>query len=256
MKSQSVIYEQRGEVGIIYLNEPDKMNALSMALKKQLLTVLQRIHQQAINVLIITGNGKGFCAGGDLTAMQESYDAMAIKESMELSTQIVQQLRALPQITISVVNGFAAGAGFSLALSTDLTIAEKQAKFIIAFKSVGLIPDLGLHYYLQKALGSRLAKEWIFQGKIIPALEAQSYQFVNEVVPKDEGLEHALKLAEELLAGPIEAFKASKRILNELEDEQVKQVMEKENLVQVILRGEKEHEGCLQQFLQNKVVKT
>jgi len=256
LEGQSVIFEQRGDVGIVYLNEPEKMNALSMVLKKQLLTVLQRIQQQDIKVLIITGNGKGFCAGGDLTAMQEAYDAMAIKESMEISSQIVQQLRALPQLTISVVNGFAAGAGFSLALSTDLTIAEEQAKFIIAFKNVGLIPDLGLHYHLQKALGSRIAKEWVYQGRTITALEAQSYQFVNQVVAKDQGLEHALKLAEELLTGPIEAFKASKRIFNELEDAQLKQVMDIENLVQVILRGEEEHKGYLQQFLQNKTVKT
>ncbi|MEK3765419.1 enoyl-CoA hydratase/isomerase family protein [Solibacillus sp. FSL K6-4121] len=251
-----MIFEKQGDIGVVYLNEPTKMNALSMALKRELLNTLYTIQQQDIKILVITGNGKGFCAGGDLIAMQEVYDALAIKESMEISKQIVQQLRTLPQLTISVVNGFAAGAGFSLALSTDFAIAEEQAKFVIAFKNVGLIPDLGLHYHLQKALGSRIAKEWVYEGKILTALEAQNYQFVNKVVAKNHGLEHALKLAEELLAGPIEAYKASKRIFNELEDAQLKQVMETENLVQVILRGESEHKECLKQFLQNKKVKT
>ncbi|MGM9951230.1 MAG: enoyl-CoA hydratase/isomerase family protein [Lysinibacillus sp.] len=254
---QSVKFEQKGEVGVIYLNEPEKMNALSMSLKAELLQLLEDIKRKdAIKILILTGNGKGFCAGGDIHAMQEPYDAAEIKRGMELSTDIIKKMRSLDQITISAVNGFAAGAGFSLALSTDLAIAEQRVKFIIAFKNVGLIPDLGLHRYLEKAVGSRKAKEWIFNGKTITAEEALDYGFVNHVVEDAQGMAHAMELAEALLSGPIEAFKVSKRLLNDLEEDRLEQVMSTETMHQVLLRGGEEHHRCLQQFLRNKTVKT
>lgn len=245
----SIRTESYGQIRVITLNEPKKMNALSFELKHELLTELQSLQfNQDIKVIILTGSGKAFCAGGDVKAMQESYDAESIRRNMELSKHIIMLIRNCEKLVISMVNGVAAGAGMSLALATDLSIAEKNAKFILAFKNLGLIPDLGLHYYLPNIIGEKKAKKWFCDGASLTAMEALGEGLINEVVEEGTGMEYAIEMAQQLLEGPVDSFILSKSLINQQSNDQIEKIMTLENMHQTLLRGNEDHLKRLQTF--------
>lgn len=255
MNNRKVMFERIDDIGIVSFHEPEKLNALTAALKNDLLHVLEQLEQQSsLKAVIFTGRGKSFCAGGDLEAMQQPYDAQAIQQSMDVSTNMIEKIRSLNMVTISAVNGFAAGAGFSIALACDVVIATPSTKFVLAFKNVGLVPDLGLHAHLLRIAPMQKVKQWIFEGKVFSAEEAVAAQFVHTIVEGDV-VEAAIAYADELLRGPIEAYLQSKKILHELDDAQFIRSMQRESFAQVYLRAGDEHEQCLHRFLMNKVTK-
>ena len=223
-------------------NAPKQRNALIAPLKAELLQAIIELEQMKdVKVVIFTAVGEAFCAGGDIKAMLQPYDAKSIYENMKISTTIIQKIRDLQAITIAAVNGHAAGAGFSLALAMDYIVSEEQAKWNLAFKHVGLIPDLGLHEHLVKALGERKAKQWIFEGKSLTASECVALGLINDVVPTGEGLHHAINYAQQLLDGPIDAYIYSKQLINHSQTPPLIQMMEKENTIQTLLRNSEAH---------------
>ncbi|WP_027416740.1 enoyl-CoA hydratase/isomerase family protein [Aneurinibacillus terranovensis] len=243
-------------IATVYLNEPDSLNALRKQLKEDLLNILGVIEKDPeIRVVILIGNGRSFCAGGDIKAMAEIDNPLEIKRNMDQSARIVETLRGMPQITIAAVHGYAAGAGFSLALASDLIVAEEGTKFVLSFKNVGLIPDLGLHYHLPKILGEWKAKEWIWNGAKISAEEGRSCGFVREVVPKGHAYEKARELAKEFMEGPIQSYIHSKMIINNFSSLRLEDVLRMENDVQTILRGSSDHKEGVSAFLEKRTPK-
>lgn len=240
-------------IAYISLNEPKSLNAFSNSLKEQLLLRLEELDKKnEIKFIILTGEGKSFCAGGDLRAMQAPYDPLEIKKGMNLSKKIVEKLRTTPKLTSAAVHGYAAGAGMSLALATDLVFAEEDAKFVLSFKNVGLIPDLGLHYHLTKQVGEWKAKEWIWTGKMLTAKEAVQHGFVMEEVRKGQLLDRVTEFAKEIIEGPIDVYITSKLIINQSAAMKIEDIMEQENNMQSILRGSEGHRFALENFLNRK----
>lgn len=251
---ESVLIEKQGNIAFVNLNEPKSLNALSVKLKTELLMILEEIEKDVtISIIIISGKGKSFCAGGDVKAMAEhKYNPSEIKQMMDESADIVLKIQQSKKIIISVIHGFVAGAGVSLAFASDMIIAEEDSKFILSFKNVGLIPDLGIHYHLTKQVGQWKAKEWIWKGATILAKEALQYGIVSEVTPKGEGLSKAKEISNSLAQGPIKAFIASKTIINQINASQFKEILIQENFSQSILRGTRDHKEGLQAFFEKR----
>lgn len=234
--------KREGPIAIITFQAPHVKNALIQELKEELWQSIKKLeYDSTVKVLIFTGSNNSFCAGGDIKAMLKPYDAKSIYDGMSLSTTIIEKLRRLPLITIAAVNGHAAGAGISIALSTDFIVAEEQSKWILAFKNVGLVPDLGLHYYLPQIVGEKRAKQWIFEGKTLTAQECLDHGLISEVVKQSMALERALQYAFQLLDGPIDAFIQSRLLINNNTERQLVTTMKTENTIQTLLRGGQDH---------------
>ncbi|MFO7263444.1 MAG: enoyl-CoA hydratase-related protein [Bacillota bacterium] len=251
--NESVLMEKREGVGVIVLNEPATLNALSPSVKDGLLHALDALGKDPeAKVLVLTGRGRAFCAGGDIRAMGGLATPLETKSHMDEAAQIVKKLVHLDKPIIAAVQGYAVGAGFSLALACDLIVAEEGAKFGLAFKDVGLIPDLGLHAFLLKTASPWKIKEWIWNGAMISAEEGQQYGFVNRLVPQGQGLTSAEEWARELAQGPLKAYQLTKSILRRMAAQELEQVLELENYGQSALRQTKDHQEGVQAFREKR----
>jgi 2-(1,2-epoxy-1,2-dihydrophenyl)acetyl-CoA isomerase len=207
-------------VAVLTLNRPDRLNALSPAMLEGLLESLPRLGgDPGVGVVVLTGAGRAFCAGGDVKAMAEGREmagetleerAQALRASME----VARWLHELPKPTIAMVRGAAAGAGLSLALACDLRIAGESARFATAFARVGYSGDFGGSWFLTRLVGTALARELYFTAEILDAARAAALGVANRVVP-DERLEgETLGLAARLARGPRVAYRYMKRNFN------------------------------------------
>lgn len=215
MTYQSIIFEKKDNIGTITMNNPAKMNALDQVMRKELRSLLGEVAtDREVKVLIITGAGKNFCAGGDISTM-EGITAPAGRDLMKAGAQyIIRMMTELEKPIIAAVNGAAAGAGFNIALAADMIIAADNARFQQSFVKLGLIPDLGGFYSLALRVGAPRAKEIMMTGRFIDAKEADSLGLVNRVVHAEQLMQEAQSLAANLAAGPSRAYAMIKAALN------------------------------------------
>jgi len=204
-------------IATLVLNRPERLNALNNELAMALNDALSRIAQdQSVSVVVITGAGRAFCAGGDLGALGNSRQSGTIKEVEPLlraGMQMVLKMRTMPQPVIAAVNGAAAGAGLNIALAADIRIAAEEATFGQTFSKVGLFPDYGGTYFLPQLVGRAKAAELFYTGDIIDAKSALAIGLVNQVV-SGARLEAEVKaLAQKIAHGPALAIRAVKRVL-------------------------------------------
>jgi enoyl-CoA hydratase/carnithine racemase len=196
---EAIIFTTDGPIATIKLNRPDKLNAFGGPMREEILDVLARLAvDDTIRVLVITGEGRGFSAGGDidnLKQLRESKDVEGFRRILAHGQMIARTMRCLPQPVIAAVNGPCAGAGFSFALGCDIRIASDAATFGASFARIGLHPDWGGSWFLPKLVGSANACELIFTGSMISAQEAARIGLVNRVVPHEELMQTVLDLA-------------------------------------------------------------
>lgn len=217
MKYEDLVLEKRGNVAILTLNRPEKLNALTPRMTKVELpaAIGEVANDDELRVLIITGAGRGFCSGGDVREMTTSTTEVAQQRKALIEPMGFHNilLRRLDKPTIAAINGVAAGGGISLALACDFRVASEDARFIPAFLNIGLTPDAGLTYFLPQVVGTAKALEILATGEIIDAGEAERIGLVNKVVPSGKLLANSLELANRLAnAAPI-AFALTKRAL-------------------------------------------
>lgn len=196
------------------------------------------------------GKGKVFCGGGDLRTMGPEISSIEMKERMDITTKIFLQIYNMNKPVIAAVQGYAVGAGFSLALAADILFAEEDAKFGLVFNKVGLIPDAGAHYFIKKVVGPWKAKELIWTGAMITAEEGERLGFVNRVVPKGESYESAYKFATEIATGPVNAFRYTKSIINSELD--LQETMKTESFAQSILIETEDHREGVKAFFEKR----
>ena len=196
---EAIIFTTDGPIAIIKLNRPDKLNAFGGPMREEILDVLAKIGaDDAVRVVIVTGEGRGFSAGGDidhLKRLRENNDEEGFRQVLSNGQKITKTMRSLPKPVIAAVNGPCAGAGFSFALGCDIRIASDAASFGASFSRIGLHPDWGGSWFLPKLVGSANACQLIFTGSMISAEEAQRIGLVNRVVPHAELMPTALELA-------------------------------------------------------------
>jgi len=210
-------------VAVLTMNRPERLNALSGPMLDAMLEALHRLAEDGqVGTVILTGAGRGFCAGGDVKAMAEGTEfggttmeekAQALRSRMETS----RLLHEMPKPTIAMVRGAAAGAGLSLALACDLRVASDNARFGTAFARVGYSGDFGGSYYLTQLVGTAKARELYYTAELVDASQALALGIVNRVVPDGKLEEETMALARKIANGPRVALRYMKRNMNAAE---------------------------------------
>jgi 2-(1,2-epoxy-1,2-dihydrophenyl)acetyl-CoA isomerase len=204
---------REGAVLTITLNRPDVLNALNAATHKALAAALKQARADDVRAVVLTGAGRGFCVGQDLTEFRDDAGDIGTRLRGNYHPNI-QAIRALEKPVIAAVNGAAAGAGLSLACACDLRIASDQATFVPAFVNIGLVPDSGGTFFVTRLVGQARAFEWLCSGRRLTATEAEQWGVVSEVVEADALAARATELATELAALPTRAIGMTKRLLD------------------------------------------
>ena len=202
-----------GAVQTITLNRPDKLNAFNAAVHEGLRAALEEARDPAVRAVVITGSGRGFSAGQDLTAFGEAGDVAAMLRATYHVN--VLAIRSLEKPVIAAVNGVCAGAGLSLACACDIRLASDAAFFVPGFVGIGLIPDSGGTYFIQRLLGTARAFEWMTSNRRLTAAEAHAWGLVSEVVEADAFPARVAERAAELAAAPTRAIALTKRLYDE-----------------------------------------
>ena len=237
MTYECLIYEVKDSIATLTLNRPDRLNALGGSLRDDLHDAVTRsAADPEVRVMIITGAGKGFCAGGDVKAMNEAKEGRRERPFMEKIApgrdRTLLAMREAPQPIIAAVNGAAAGAGMNLALACDIRLASSAAKFSQAFVKRGLHPDWGGTYFLPRIVGMAKACELIFTGALIDAAEALRLGIVSQVLAPEELLPAAQTLARAIAAGPPIAIRLARRGLYRNAESDLRTALEYETFAQ------------------------
>ena len=215
-----------GAVQTITLNRPDKLNAFTRGVHEELRSALESARDQAVRAVVITGAGRGFSAGQDLTAFGEAGDVAAMLRATYHVN--VLAIRSLEKPVIAAVNGVCAGAGLSLACACDIRLASDAAFFVPGFVGIGLIPDSGGSYFLQRLLGTSRAFEWMTSNRRLTAAEAHAWGLVSEVVEAESFPARVAERAAELAAGATRAIALTKRLYDEAATSTLAEQLERE----------------------------
>ncbi|WP_409300190.1 enoyl-CoA hydratase/isomerase family protein [Peribacillus sp. SCS-155] len=251
MNEPSVIYEQKNNTAIISLNRPRTLNAFNDEMGERLLECLERASgDNEIRCVILTGRGKGFCSGEDL--QMDEGDFSPERTLKQRYIPIVKAIRSMKKPVIGAINGAAAGAGFSLALATDIRIASETAKFGQVFVNIGFIPDAGSTYMLPKLVGNGAALEMMMTGDMISAAKALAFGLVNQVVPSAELLSHCLQLADKLAEKAPLAIGYTKQLVYQQESENLERQMFLEAEIQEKLAGTYDFREGTSAFLEKR----
>ncbi|MCA0969684.1 enoyl-CoA hydratase [Halobacillus litoralis] len=243
--------EENGNVIHLILNRVDKYNALDVEMLQEFAKVVGQVKQLSGQVLVISGEGKGFCAGGDLAMMREIADESKYNQVMNDIETIVTTLYTMPKLVISAVHGSAVGLGLSIALSADYVMAEADAMVSMNFIGVGLAPDGGGHFWLEQRLGTHQAKQFTWNGQQLTAKEAYDVKLVDLVV-QGSVREAAEQLAVEWTHRPVQSMIATKNIYHQHGLNQLLEYLAHERQNQWRLRQTEDHQEGVRAFLEKR----
>ncbi len=222
-----VLTQRDGAVLTITLNRPEVFNAFNAALHAALAAALAEAADSEIRAVVLTGAGRGFCAGQDLKEFQEVSGS--IRERLEQTYHPnIRAIRALEKPVLAAVNGPCAGAGLSLAAACDLRIASDAATFVPGFVGIGLVPDSGGSFFIHRLLGFARAFEWMSSNRKLTAVEAHAWGLVSEVVPSGGLAGRAAELAATWAAAPTRAIGMTKRLFDHAYDASLDEQLELE----------------------------
>ncbi len=246
-------------IATITLNRPEVRNAIDDETRTELIAALDRVsNDDAVRAVIVTGKGQAFCAGGDISGMQQrlqappgqiAYNGWRRQKRLH---QGVALLHGLPKPTIAAVNGAASGLGCDLALACDFIIASTAASFAMSFIHRGLVPDGGGMYFLPRRVGLPRAKELIFTGRSVPAEEALAIGLADRLSPADNLLKDAQDWAVQLSQGSSVSIALSKEILNRTFELSEEQALALGREAQAICYTTSEHQDSVAAFLKKK----
>ena len=220
-----------GGVLTITLNRPDVLNAFNADLHRALAAALSDAQVDDVRAVVITGAGRGFCVGQDLTEFREAPGEIGERLRGNYHPSILA-LRTLEKPVIAAVNGPAAGAGLSFACACDLRLAAESATFVPAFINIGLVPDSGGTYFVRRLLGTARAFEWMTSGRRLSAAEALEWGLVSEVVEDQKLAARAAERAAELAAMPTKGIGLTKRLFDHAENATLEEQLELEAQLQ------------------------
>ena len=224
MNYETIEFQRKDSKAIIHLATPDNLNALDAKMSEELDHALLRCEEdESIKVIIITGKGKAFCAGGNVKAMAEADDPETFLE--QLSGWIhkpVHRIYSMEKVVIAAINGHAIGAGAGLAMACDLRYASKKAKFNMGFMKIGLAPGCGT-YFLPKLVGKAKAGELIYLSDTIDADAAEKLGLINHAIEPDDLMSEVMKAAELIEKGPTLAIGRAKTLLRLSERSQIEE---------------------------------
>ena len=245
-------------VAVLTLNRPDRLNALSRPMLDAAIAALERCADDpAVGCIVVTGAGRGFCAGGDVTAMGDaSANADWTVERKVDRQRTIHRLSGLlhasSKPTLAAINGACAGAGLGIALACDLRLAADGAKFTTAFAKVGFSGDFGITWPLVRRLGEARAKELLFLSDVLTSAQALELGLVNRVVPADELVPAAMQLAARLARGPRVAYRYMKQNVDAAAVESYAQLLDREAFTQVWTGSTADHREGVAAFMEKR----
>ena len=244
-------------VGLIQLNRPEKMNAIGALTRKQLAEAIKQVERDdAVRVVVLTGSGRAFCSGADVTEMAqeggmrspEDVGNVLRNEYMPMLTR----LRTMPKPVIAAMNGPAVGIGASYALACDIRIATPEAYILEAFVNIGLAPDGGVSWLLPRLAGTAVAYEMFFTGKPLAAADAHRLGVINRLVAADRLEAEVRELAGQLAAQPRGAMAAAKRAVTHALESSYEEALEFESYLQEAQAASPEFAEGVQAFLSKR----
>lgn len=255
----SLLVEKQGGVTIITLNRPDSLNAFTDEMHLKLRAAFEEARDEdTCRAILLTGAGRGFCAGQDLGDRDPRKMGGAPDLSHTLETfynPLVRLIRALPKPVICAVNGVAAGAGVNIALNCDIVFAAKSAKFIQAFSKIGLIPDAGGTWNLQRLIGQARAKALIMTAEPLMAEEAEKIGMIYKCVEDESLHDEALALASKMAQGPTFGFGLTKQALHAASSNTLDEQLDLERDLQLRAGRSPDYEEGVTAFMDKRVPK-
>ncbi|MDO7614396.1 MAG: enoyl-CoA hydratase-related protein [Crocinitomicaceae bacterium] len=240
----------------ITLNRPEVYNSFNQAMAFSLQKELDYCAQNdEIRTILITGSGKAFCAGQDLSEATDPNGPELESIVRDHYNPIILKIRSLEKPVIAAVNGVAAGAGANIALACDLTIAQENASFIQAFSKIGLIPDSGGTYFLPRIIGVQKALALMFTGDKISAKEAEELNMIYKCISEEEFEDFILKIAEKMALMPTRAFGLTKKAVNQSLDNTLEQQLNLEEKLQTEAGKTEDFQEGVQAFLEKRKAK-
>ncbi|MCC3355415.1 enoyl-CoA hydratase [Bacillus sp. REN16] len=249
---EKVLLHMDDRVAYLTLNRPKSLNAMDVDMLNQILHSLKEVAaNDEVDILVLAGSGTGFSAGGDIKTMLNGAEDPEFEPIMELISEIIKTLYLLPKLVISAIHGPAAGLGLSFALGADYIIADRLSSIAMNFIRIGLIPDGGAHFFLEKRLGEAKAKHVIWEGKRLSPGEALHIGLIDEVA--EEELQTAvLHKVNKWKKRPILAIIQSKSIYNQMHLPELEKILDLEKQGQKAMRNTKDHREGIQAFLEKR----
>lgn len=219
MSFETVKYELNESVAVITFNRPEALNALSLQLTKDLKSAIEKAIADNARAVVLTGEGRAFCSGGDLREMQAMWQKEGrieafLEDPLKALHDVILLIRETPIPFIAAVQGVCAGAGTNFALACDLVFAAENASFNEAFVKIGLSPDCGGSFFLPRAVGEKRAAELMMTGDTVTAEKALQLGMINRVLPTENLMEETAKTAKKLALAPTASIGRIKKMLN------------------------------------------
>jgi 2-(1,2-epoxy-1,2-dihydrophenyl)acetyl-CoA isomerase len=218
MGFETIQFEMHGSICLLTLNRPDCLNALTVEVAHEFSAAVREALEKGARVIVLTGAGRAFCAGGDLREMQEIAGREGrveafFDEPLQILNEAILLIRRTPVPFIAAVNGVASGGGCNLALACDVVVAAESAKFNQAFIKIGLVPDCGGTFMLPRLVGLKRAAEMMFTGDLITAQRAAEMGMINSVAADGELMSQVMAMAEKLAHAPTAAIGQIKQLM-------------------------------------------
>ncbi len=249
----SILTEEKNNVLVVTLNRPEKLNCFNREMALQLISVLDKAeNNNNVRAIIITGMGKAFCAGQDLSEAIDPNGPGIKKIVGEHYNPIILKIRSIEKPIIAVINGVAAGAGANIALACDIIYASKSASFIQAFSKIGLIPDSGGTYTLPRLVGFNLASALMITGDKLSADDAKNFGIVYKVFDEENLMELSIASAIKIAAMPTKAIGLTKRLLNKTYSNSLEQQLVLEKNLQIEAANTLDYKEGVNAFLEKR----
>lgn len=247
-----LLVSQKGTVLYLTLNRPERLNAFSEEMLRGLTQELRRAASDAsVRVVVLSGAGRAFSAGGDVKTMQ-GVSPDEVHDHIEILIETVLTMVELQKPIVAAVHGVAAGAGFNLALASDLVVASDEARFMMSFVQVGLVSDGGGLWFLPRIVGPHLARELLYLGEPISAQRAYEMGIVNRVVPPEELERSVGELADKLQAKPRRVLENTKRLVGQSLSTGLSDMMHLEQVTQTALAATDDHHEGVRAFQEKR----
>lgn len=253
MELETVLYRVEGNVGIVSLNRTKAMNSLNKQIFADLTVAFEEAKKDDnVRCVIMNGEGRAFCAGGDIAEMKGITTEEAFFDFMTVAGEFTTLLNTFPKPVIAAAHGAIAGAGTSLVMAADIALVADNAMFIVAFGQVGLIPDCACHYLLPRVVGPNRAKELMLTQRAVKADEMLTLGIANRVVPADQLMDEAMKLATKIAKGPLNCYTMSKSLMNKAHETTLADLLKEETAMQAAARMNPNAEEGLSAFLEKR----
>lgn len=252
--SNSILLKIENKIAFITLNRPDVFNSFNREMALSLQQVLENCKDDTnVRAIVITGNGKAFCAGQDLKEVTDPDLNPGFRRILEEHyNPIIQKIRTIEKPIIAAVNGVAAGAGANIALACDIVLASEKASFIQAFSKIGLIPDSAGTFFLPRLIGFQKASALMMLGDKVSAVEAEKLGMIYKVIAPENFLEEVNKLAETIAEMPTKAIGLTKRLLNQSMTNNLDQQLTLESDLQIEASSSNDYREGVSAFVEKR----